>query len=423
MMLSSLRKPRTWAWLAGICGLLVVGIAGLGGLLLRQQLAALQSAPMTLDNGARIAVEEVHGGWFATQAILRLDWPLDTERQLSVRLANDINHGPFPRDLLANFDLRPALLTDRVQLLSLEQLRGEQQQLLPAQFNADLRVSYLGRLQAVLQADTPKLPLGGWQLAATGLQLAIDGTSDAVDLQLQAQSVQLQPDAVVAVQTVTLRAPRLNLQAAQLSSQPNGELTLAAEQIEMQQGGAPLLRLAGFDQRSTLLNNATELTMDSQLALWDQPVGQLKQSVQAEGLDWPALLQALGGQPQAWAMALPAASRVQGEMLALENAVGSSLLRLEKTAGEQPLHITARLSRPMFFAALESNVALKQQGAAIARQQALQLYGFVSQPLLQTGLFQSSEAGLLAELELDGNGLRSTLPTTFLSQHHSRSNP
>jgi uncharacterized protein YdgA (DUF945 family) len=414
MMLSSLRKPRTWAWLIGICGLLVVGIAGLGGLLLRQQLVPLQTNPLLLENGARVQVEELHGGWFSTQVILRLDWPLDAERQLSVRLANDIGHGPLPRDRLANFDLRPALLTDRVQLLSLEQLRGEQQQLLPAQFNADLRVSYLGRLQAVLQADTPKLPLGGWQLAATGLQLAIDGTSDAVDLQLQAQSVQLQPDAVVAVQTVTLRAPRLNLQAAQLSSQPNGELTLAAEQIEMQQGGAPLVRLTDFDQRSSLHDNAVELTAASQLALWDQPLGQLKQNVQAEGLDWPALLQALGGQTQAWATALPAASRVQGELLALENAVGSSLLRLEKATGEQPLHITARLSRPMFFAALESNAALQLQGATIAHQQALQLYGFVSQPLLQTGLFQSSKAGLLAELELDGNGLRSTLPTTFL---------
>ena len=416
-MLSSLRKPRTWAWLIGICGLLIVGIAGLGGLLLRHQLAALQSAPMTLDNGARIAVEELHGGWFDTQAILHLDWPLDAERQLSVRLANDISHGPFPLDRLVNLDLRPSLLSDRVYLLNLEQRSAEQQPLLPTQISADLRVSYLGRLQAVLQADTPKLPLGGWQLAAAGLQLVIDGTSDAVDLQLQAQSIQLQPDAAVAVQTVTLTAPRLNLQAAQLSSQPNGELTIAAEQIEMQQGGAPLLRLTDFDQRSTLLNNATEMTMNSQLALWNQPVGQLKQSVQAEGLDWAALLQALGGQTEAWTAALPAASFVQGELLVLENADGTSLLRLEKTAGEQPLHITARLSRPMFFAALENNAALQQQGATIARQQALQLYGFVSQPLLQTGLFQSSEAGLLAELELDGNGLLSTLPTTFFSQN------
>jgi uncharacterized protein YdgA (DUF945 family) len=415
-MLSSLRKPRTWAWLIGICGLLIVGIAGLGGLLLRHQLSALQNDPMTLDNGARIAVEEVHGGWFGTQAILRLDWPLNAERQLSVRLVNDISHGPFPWDRLAKFDLRPALLSDRVQLLSLEQHSAEQQQMLPAQANAELRVSYLGRLQAVLQADTLKLPLGGWKLAAAGLQLAIDGTSDAVDLQLQAQGIQLQPDAAVAVQTVTLRAPRLSLQAAQLSSQPHGELTLAAEQIEVQQGAAPLLRLTGFDQHSTLINNAVELTMHSQLTLWDQPVGLLKQSVQAEGLDWAALLQALGGQTQAWTTALPAASSVQGELLALENADGRSLLRLEKVTGEQPLQITARLSRPMFFVAMESNAALKQQGATIAHQQALQLYGFVSQPLLQTGLFQSSEAGLLAELELGGNGLRSTLPTTFLSQ-------
>ena len=416
-MLSSLCKPRTWAWLIGICGLLIVGSAGLGGLLLRHQLAALQSAPVTLDNAAQIAVEEVHGGWFDTQAILRLDWPLNAGRQLSVRLANDISHGPFPLDRLVNFDLRPALLSDRVQLLNLEQRSAEQQQLLPAQISADLRVSYLGLLQAEVQADTPKLPLGGWQLAAAGLQLAIDGTSDAVDLQLQAQSIQLQPDAAVAVQTVTLRAPRLNLQAAQFSSQPNGELTLAAEQIELQQGGAPLLKLTDFDQRSKLLNNATELTMHSQLALWDQPVGQLKQNVQTEGLDWATLLQALGGQTEDWTAALPPASFVQGELLALENADGSSLVKLEKATGEQPLHITARLSRPMFFAALENNAALQQQGATIAHQQALQLYGFVSQPLLQTGLFQSSEAGLLAELELDGNGLRSTLPTTFLSQN------
>ena len=70
----------------------------------------------------------------------------------------------------------------------------------------------------------------------------------------------------------------------------------------------------------------------------------------------------------------------------------------------------------MFLGAVENNAALRGQGQTIARQQALQLYGFVSQPLLQTGLFASREQGLQAELELDANGLRSTLPTTLLSQ-------
>ena len=77
-----LRKPRTWAWLAGVFILLVVGIAGLTGVLLRHQLAPLQSAPLVLENGARLQVDELHGGWFTTQAILRLEQALGSGEPL-----------------------------------------------------------------------------------------------------------------------------------------------------------------------------------------------------------------------------------------------------------------------------------------------------------------------------------------------------
>ncbi|HWR79248.1 MAG TPA: hypothetical protein VN303_03510, partial [Pseudomonas sp.] len=69
-MLVWLRKPRTWAWLAGLFILLVVGVAGLTGLLLRQQLAPLQETPLLLENGARLQVEELQGDWFGTRAVL-----------------------------------------------------------------------------------------------------------------------------------------------------------------------------------------------------------------------------------------------------------------------------------------------------------------------------------------------------------------
>jgi len=381
-MIDRLRKPRSWVWLGGALLLLVFGIAGLSGLLLRQQLAPLQNAPLLLDNGARIQVEELHGNWFSTQAIVRLDWPLDGDRHLLLRLAGDFSHGPLPWQRLAQFDLRPAGLAGHLQLLSLDEARGKQQQVLAARFDADLRVTYLGQLQTALKVDIEQLPMGVWQLAAQGLQLELEMAASAAE----------------------------------------GRLQLSAERLELRQGGAPLLRLRGVEQQGQLDAGAAGAKLDLQtvvneLALWDQPLGQLSQSVQAEGVGLTALLQALGGQTQAWTEALPAASQIQGTLLTLDNHDGNSLLRLDKLAGSQPLQITAQLSRPMFLAAVENNAALQAQGEGIARQQALQMYGFVSQPLLQTGLFQSSDAGLRAELELDAAGLRSTLPTSFLSQN------
>ncbi|MBF7729666.1 DUF945 family protein [Pseudomonas sp. N040] len=380
-MLNWLRKPRTWAWLAGLFVLLVVGVAGLTGVLLRQQLAPLQATPVQLENGARLSVQELHGGWFSTRAILRLDWPLDAGRQLVLRVANDIGHGPFPADRLAQFDLRPALLTDRLRLLDLQEHHSEQQQALPAEFSGNLRLSYLGHLQTDLQGATPRLPLGVWQLAVSDLQLAVDASLDSLDLQLTTQ------------------------------------------QFELQQGGAPLLRLTGVEQQVQLDGDATTAALALQLsagelALWGQPVGQLSQQLTAEGVSLAAVAQAFAGQTQAWATALPPASHVQGTLLALSNADGRSGMQLDKAVGPQPLTVKANLSRTMFLGALEDNAALRGQGQTIARQQAMQFYGFVSQPLLQTGLFASSADGLRAELELDERGLRSTLPTTFLSQNH-----
>ncbi len=378
-MIAWLRKPRTWAWLAGLFILLVVGVAGLTGLLLRQQLAPLQVTPLLLENGARLQVEELQAGWFGTRTVLRLDWPLDRERQLVLRVANAIGHGPFPRDRLAEFDLRPAVLSDRLQLLGLTEQRGKQQQALPAQLSGNLRLSYLGHLQSGLQGTVAKLPLGVWQLALDDLQLALDASLDSLNLQLTAQK------------------------------------------LELLQGGAPLLRLSGLEQQLRLDGDATTATLGlqaaaSELALWDQPVGRLGQQLTADGVGFAALAEALAGQTGAWATALPPTSRVQGSVLVVDNQDGSSWLRLEKAQGLQPLRVSAQLSRPMFLGAVENNAVLRGQGQTIARQQALQLYGFVSQPLLQTGLFASSEQGLQAELELDANGLRSTLPTTLLSQ-------
>lgn len=421
-MIKRLRKPRTWGFLAGVCGVLVVGMAGLTGLLLRQQLAPLQTRPLVLDNGARLGVEALHAGWFATRVNLRLAWPLDTERQLVLHLANDIGHGPLPWVRLANLQLLPVALADRLRLLSLEVLQGERSQALPAQFAGNLYVSYLGRLQAVLNADLQKVPLGSWQLAVEGLQLKAEGTMQALQLQLQAQGIQLQPDLPVAPVTVALQALHINLQAAQLSTYPQGRLALSVEQVDVRQGGAALLELTELNQHVRLHSDeaGAALTLQASaqaLALWGQTVGPLSQALTAEGVGLTALLQAMGGQAQAWAAALPPASRVQGAVLALESADGRSQLSLEKTKGQQPLHVSVNLSKPMFVAALESNAALRLQGQRIARQQALQLYGFVSQPLLQTGLFLSGEQGLQAELALDADGLRSTLPTTFLSQH------
>ncbi len=379
-MINWLRKPRTWAWLAGLFVLLVVGMAGLTGVLLRQQLAPLQATPVQLENGARLSVQELRGGWFSTRAILNLDWPLDRQRRLVLRVANDIGHGPFPGDRLANLDLRPAVLTDHLQLLGLEERHSDQQQALPAVFSGDVRLSYLGSLQADLQAATPKLPMGVWQLAVSNLQLAVVASLDSLALQLTAQ------------------------------------------QLELQQGGAPLLRLTGVEQQVQFAGDATTASLAlhaavRELALWGQPVGQLSQQLTAAGVSPAAVAQAFAGQTQAWASALPPASHVQGTLLALSNADGSSGMQLDKAVGAQPLKVQANLSRTMFLSALEHNAALRGQGQTIARQQALQFYGFVSQPLLQTGLFASSEGGLQAELELDERGLRSTLPTSFLSQN------
>ncbi|HWR79249.1 MAG TPA: DUF945 family protein [Pseudomonas sp.] len=108
-MLAWLGKPKTWAWIAGSLVILAVGIAGLTGVLLRHELAPLQSTPLVLDNGAHLQVEALHGGWFSTQVTLRMEWPLGNQRQLVLRLANEIGHGPFPLDRLARFDLRPAI--------------------------------------------------------------------------------------------------------------------------------------------------------------------------------------------------------------------------------------------------------------------------------------------------------------------------
>ncbi|SDU12030.1 protein of unknown function [Pseudomonas pohangensis] len=375
-MISRLRKPRTWAWLIAICVLLAVGIAGLGGWLLRQQLAPLQSEPLVLENAARVQVEELQAGWFDTQVVLRLDWPLDTGRQLRVRLANDISHGPFPRDRLANFDLRPALLSDRVQLLDLQEQRGDQAQALPAQLSADLRLSLLGHLQADLQAATPKLPLGVWQLSSPGLQLRVDASTDSLDLQLEA-----------------------------------GQLALL-------QGGAPLLRLTGVAQQVQLAGDTALALQGSvdELALWGQPLGQFSQQFSATGVSLAAVSQALAGQPQAWLSALPPDSRVQGSLLSLVNADGSSGLQLDKAVGAGPLKVQANLSKAMFLTALERNTALQQQGQGIARQQALKLYAMVSQPLLQTGLFLADEQGLALDLQIDAGVVRSNLPTRFVSQ-------
>lgn len=373
------RKPRVGAWLAGVFVLLVVGVAGLTGLFLRQQLAPLQATPLLLGNGAKLSVEALHGGWFGTRAVLRLDWPQAAGRTLVLRLANDIGHGPFPVDRLGRLDLRPAALSDRVQLLSLEEQHGAQQQPLPAELSGDLRLSYLGRLQTDLQGATPKLPLGVWQLVVNNLHVVVDGALDSLDIRL------------------------------------------TAEQLELQQGDAPLLRLTGVEQQLQFDGDATAAALElraavGELALWGQPVGQLSQQLTVEGVALASVSEALSGQSQAWATALPPASRVQGSVLALDNPNGSSWLRLDKPQGAQPLRVNAQLSRPMFLAALESNAALRGQGPAIARQQALQFYAFVSQPLLQTGLFASSKDGLRAELELDAGGLRSTLPTSLLSQ-------
>jgi len=375
-MISRLRKPRTWAWLIAGCGLLAIGSAGLGGLLLRQQLAPLQSEPLLLENGARVGVEALHGGWFDTQVVLRLDWPLDTGRQLRARLVNDISHGPFPRDRLANFDLRPALLSDRVQLLELQELHGDQAQALPAQLSADLRLSLLGHLQADLQAATPKLPLGVWQLSSPGLQLRVDASTDSLDLQLEA-----------------------------------GQLALL-------QGGAPLLRLTGVAQQVQLAGDtalALQGTVD-ELALWGQPLGQFSQQFSATGVSLAAVSQALAGQPQAWISALPPDSRVQGTLLSLVNGDGSSGMQMDKAVGAGPLKVQAHLSKAMFLAALERNAALQQQGQGIARQQALKLYAMASQPLLQTGLFLADEQGLALDLQIDAGVVRSNLPTRFVSQ-------
>lgn len=245
-----LRKPRTWAWLAGVFILLVVGVAGLTGLLLRQQLAPLQVTPLLLENGARLQVEELQAGWFGTRTVLRLDWPLDRERQLVLRVANAIGHGPFPGTGWPEFDLRPAVLSDRLQLLGLTEQRGKQQQALPAQLSGNLRLSYLGHLQSGLQGTVAKLPLGVWQLALDDLQLALDASLDSLDLQLQAQ------------------------------------------QLELLQGGAPLLRLSGLEQQLRLDGDATTATLGlqaaaSELALWDQPVGRLGQQLTADGVALP----------------------------------------------------------------------------------------------------------------------------------------
>lgn len=378
-MLAWLRKPRTWAWLAGVFILLVVGLPGVTGLLLRQQLAPLQVSPLLLENGARLQVEELQADWFSTRTVLRLDWPLSHERQLVVRVANHISHGPLPWDRLAQFDLRPAALTDQLQLLGLEERRGEQQRALAAEFSGDLRLSYLAHLQTDVQGTLPKLPLGVWQLAVKNLQLAVDASPDSLNLQLQ------------------------------------------AEHFELQQGDAPLLRLKGVEQQVQLDGDATEARLAlhaavSELALWDQPVGQLSQQLTAAGVSLAAMSKALAGEKQAWATALPPASRVQGTLLSLSNADGSSGLQLDKPAGAQPLQVQANLSRTMFLAALEHNASLQRQGEAIARQQAMQFYGFISQPLLQSGLFLADEQGLSLSLEVDANGIRSKLPTTLLSQ-------
>ena len=372
-MLAWLGKANTWAWIAGSLVFLAVGIAGLTGVLLRHELAPLQSTPLVLDNGAHLQVEALHGGWFSTQVTLRMEWPLGNQRQLVLRLANDIGHGPFPLDRLARFDLRPAALTDRLSLLELRESRRGQ---LPASFSSDLRLSYFGHLQAQVQADLPELPLGVWQLSASALQLQVDAASNALDLQL------------------------------------------AANQLALLQGGAPLLRLSGVTQQVQLAGDTALALQGSvnELALWDQPVGQLGQQLSAQGVSLAAVAQALAGEPNAWASALPAESQVEGKLLSVVNADGSSALQLDKAPGAGPLKVQANLSRPMFMAAIERNSALQQQGQAIAQQQSQQLFAMVSQPLLQSGLFVVDEQGLSMALEIDAGGVRSTLPSRFVSQ-------
>jgi hypothetical protein len=98
------------------------------------------------------------------------------------------------------------------------------------------------------------------------------------------------------------------------------------------------------------------------------------------------------------------------------NADGSSALQLDKAPGAGPLKVQANLSRPMFMAAIERNSALQQQGQAIAQQQSQQLFAMVSQPLLKSGLFVVDEQGLSMALEIDAGGVRSTLPSRFVSQ-------
>jgi hypothetical protein len=196
------------------------------------------------------------------------------------------------------------------------------------------------------------------------------------------------------------------------------DLQLSADQLALLQGGAPLLRLTGVTQQLQLAGDtalALQTSVD-ELALWGQPVGQFSQQLSAQGVSLAAVSQALAGETQAWASALPADSRVQGRLLSLTNADGSSGLQLDKPMGAQPLKAQANLSKDMFLAALERNAALQQQGPAIARQQALQLFAIVSQPLLQTGLFLADEQGLSMALEIDAGGVRSTLPTRFVSQ-------
>ena len=394
------RRARTWLWLLAGLTTLALLLAGLTGLLLRQPLSALQRQPLALGHGAELRVEALHGGWFSTAAELSLTQPAAAPLHLRLRL----QHGPWPLDRLRQGDLRPAALSARLQALAT---------VAPARLQGDLRLGYLASLQANLQLSGLLLPLGGWSLQPDDLQLALQASPFGAALQLTAAALRAdsRPVAALAVQA---QQWRLQADIDSPLHHPQAQLQLSAAQLQLAQGSHPLLAVQGLSQQAALAQpgELADLRLQAQaaqLSLWGQPIGPLAQHVVVEGFSPAGLGAALGGQAAAWAEALPVASTAAGEVLAVSSGAGRSRLALHKAAGAPGLQVEALLSRPQFLAAVAGNPALASQGERISQQQAGQFYALVSQPLLQSGLFQAAETGLQARLLLDAQGLRPVL--------------
>jgi hypothetical protein len=387
-------------------------VSYLTGLEIEKQVMAKLNQPAPLSGGGRLSLVKIERGIFSSNIRLAANLPVGISGELVLSVDSKIEHGPFPLSRISNLQFLPAAATILPTIDSSLLVSGANSNLIPVVISGQVSALYNSNLQGDIILDAKELPFGSSKISLEALKIHLNGGKKALRLKLSANKLALKQNLPVSPSSVVVKNLGATISMDRRNSKGSGEISIRSDSADYLLGGDSVLRLEElrhegfFDLQNKSLS--ASILGESSIALWNQPLGKLQQSLALHGVNTSELQEGL--RTAEFVEILKALGEFHLSAFELNNSKGQSYLRANSTA-DHPLGIDFYLSKPQFVGSVSSSPELAKLGKEISEQQANMVFAIVAKALQGTGFVAIEDKGLSAQLELADGGLKQRLET------------